>query len=59
MQTSMTLAVQDTEAKLNSLTMQTMEEIVNKEAEVTTVVQEVKESLQRVIEAWKSMTQQA
>jgi hypothetical protein len=58
MQTSMTLATQDTEAKLNSLTVQTMEEIVNKEAKVTTTVQK-KESLQKFIEAWKSMTQQA
>jgi hypothetical protein len=41
----MNVATQDTETKLNNLTAQTMEEIVNKGAKFTTIVQEVKESL--------------
>jgi hypothetical protein len=39
-QTIMTLVVQDIEAKLTSLTVQTMEEIVNKEEKITTTVQD-------------------
>jgi hypothetical protein len=50
--------MQDTEAKINNLMALTMEEIVNKEVEVK-VVHDVKEILQKFIEAWKSTTQQA
>jgi hypothetical protein len=39
----MTLAVQDTEVKLTILIVQTMEKILNKEAELTIVVQTTKE----------------
>jgi hypothetical protein len=41
----MNVAAQDTEAKLNNLMAQTMEEIVNKGAKFKTIVQAVKESL--------------
>jgi hypothetical protein len=58
MQTSTTLATQDTEAKLNSLTTDNGRNC-EQGGQSHNNSTETKESLQKFIEAWKSMTQQA
>jgi flagellar biosynthesis/type III secretory pathway protein FliH len=51
-------ATQDSEEKLMTLTVQVVEEILEKESEVKKEVATTRETLQKFMEAWKGVMQQ-